>query len=485
MSPQVTVVVTASSVHSFRDVLVSLDQQTLDASQFAVVGVHDALGSADREPMRQMARHRPNVSVVADDSALGSVVGDGLVATLADGERLVAEGLERLLAASTDADLVVGRPSTPSASLTVRQLFGAGALDRDVLSDLAAHLPSLARVSLLDADAPVGSVADLRARAVAGAISPVLLTGRPVGSAPTPPERVVVAASSQVRIDAGTARWDGGTLVLETVVAATGDASLRPDTLTAWVRHTKRGTELQVPVETSPSDDGLQVRVSVDLVQHAGRVDPGAWVVVVQVATSLGVARRRLGPTDLPAPAIVDGRLVTLALEKKRLLVDVGATRPSRLPVTDLSGVSVVESARGTELSLPLPLGSVSGDADVPAVLRLGGFPLRAHLVRRGDRYHLEGFLSGLAGREPMTLSVAGSAWLRLGCDLVIDGRGTMTVSPEEPQAVTPGPGSSRRPAPAAPTAQDTALRVLRGARRQAGRVARRAEREVRARLDR
>ena len=434
--PALTLLVPVRDPGSELDDLVrSIDAQSAPRDTFDVVLVDG--GSTDGTPARlqRLAAARPNVTYLSASSdldptglvreGLEQVTGD-LVAVVRPGDRLTTHAVDLLVSAGDDgADAVLGRAS--SAPTGDHLPLGDGPLDAGTRPRRGGLLA--VRRSLLASTAdPAAALLDT-ARTETGwsvvSLGSVAALGRPW-------------PSSAAVVD-GRSRWDGTELVVEATLDP-ADAGAE-----AWLVLAREDAaeEVVVPASVVAGPEGRVVaRATVDLETDAGLGD-GRWQVRVRTRTA-GTDRTAAVGGESPGAAVLDGRQVVPGVDVGGLTLDLGATGSSLVGRVALADASLVESARGVQLTLRCPGVQVTGSSRTSVSVLLGRFRLPAVLVATDGEAHVESWLSGLAGRSRISVQTGGGKPRRTGLDLVIAGTGEMTLAKTR-RAAAPSPDT---PAP-------------------------------------
>jgi hypothetical protein len=158
------------------------------------------------------------------------------------------------------------------------------------------------------------------------------------------------------------------------------------------------------------------------------------------MATQPGfLAEGDLPKTRLP-DALVGGRPVVPARRGDKLRLQVGAVRPNYFDA-DPATAQIVETARGTRLTLPLNNLHVADTTSVAGFLFLGGLKVPASVEVVDGRPTLQAWLSGLARSYPVSVDFGHVRPVKAGLKLVVDGVGQMSLM----RAAVPKP--KQRPA--------------------------------------
>ena len=426
---RMTVVVPLGDASALATTVSSLDHQTLPYSEFDVVFVgHEAAASprltrlADRRPNMRVS---PELPAVAGEYALRLTVGDALV----------PDALERLHAAAraAGAAAVTGRRG---GSAPVAHSDGAGP------AVVAFESSTVSTVDDLDPSA----VDTLPPASVVSVVDhPVLITdkrGRSLGE-PRPVETEWVPTGLSLAVEGE------GVAPVVVLQGAHGHEYLVPTT----GEHT-RFTAV-IDVRTAANGEPL---------------DDGPWHVALWPAASDSVVPLAASTRSF---AVIDGTLLSTRADDGALVLEVG--RVSANPCRPRPGdSSVVESATGTHLLMPLPQIYGYGDTPVSGKINVGSLPLPAQLVVRGGVVQLEALVSGLAGRYPLSTAFGAKRPKPTGLTLIVDGDGTMQVRRKpRPRQVPPPEGDAQAAAAEAGGAEasEPPHRVLRHTKRQVRRA--------------
>ena len=416
------VVTAVTSLTSFRRLMASLDTQSVPATQFLVVAVPQGLVRTDLEKVRTLAAYRPNL-VVTDEhpdwwSAALTASRAGYVLPVSETETVAPEGVARVLEAlGMELDAVVARRTVPNlpSDWTV---FGPGSpperedLARADLDRLAVAL----RRDLLEGRATPTSVNDVRREALAAATTVEILRGAPLlGGSPASSGGHASPSGRSSVLATGT--WSQGALHLELSLPRADE-----DTFVV-LRNLETGSDWHVPVRV----DEPSAEVTVDpLTAGAGRpLGRGRWVLDLHDDDDV----RTVAWVRSPGSALI-GALVVAAVRgpRGRIVLDVGATHRSPLRGMDPALAHIREDARGTRLDWDLPFAHVTGEARLPARVKLGELPVQAELVSGDGRAGLGAWLTGLPSREPVSVALAGSPFHPTGHDLVVAHTGEMEI---------------------------------------------------------
>jgi hypothetical protein len=472
----VSVVVVAKDFRSSLGGLVqSLDLQTLPTTQFDVVVVD--LGSTDQtlERLREVATHRPNITLIehpvdpvdadpewvaAVDPAVWLAAGHGeYVLRLRPEQHLFPEALERLYAEAKekDCDAVAARVSQQHAGLLPLFLEDRAEVDSTLLPESLASAAVLVRRSLLETAAQPGSDGLPAATRVA------VLASYPVLRQPAEvvPE---AGALGVLRQDQPSVSWvDGRLRVSVGGRVSTGDsleADLSEARPVAVVRHADTGLSYVVPggdgsVAGFGAEWGWDLAVDIDVLTAASGapLGSGRWEVDVHLVGGQGAAPV---PTTLSwaycGPAILDTTIVVPSpAAGATFQLDVGPTAWPLVRGVDPSEGTVTESAAGSRLVLRLPHVHVLGSARIPGQIALDSLRLRAEIVTDGYAAQLEGFVSGLFGSPHLSTAFGEASMQPTGLGFDISGLGGFTVTKAKPKPKAPAAKSAPAPAKKAP----------------------------------
>ncbi len=442
MPQQIDVVVPVNDPKAFRRLLGSVDSEPVPARAFGVLAMPVGLSDAEVTKLRTLARHRPNLEVGGEAAdwwgAALSTSRAEYVLPVADHERLAPGALQRVLDAATDSsDALMGRAVMPGGS-TDWAVFADGSTPSEHVLERtdAGRLAVVMRRDLVSSAAQHVSVLDVR-RAALATLTPVqvlrgdpLLLGTPASSEASRPGTDGVRA-------AGT--WAEGSLHLDLQVPGPGAGSY------VVVRSLETGLDWRLPLQQTDSTTTVVVD---PLASGDGRpLAAGRWVLDLYD----GDAVHAITWSSNPGSALLgDLAVATVRGAGGRVVLDLGATHRSPLRDLDAALAQIHEDARGTHLDWVLPFAHVTGEATLPAVIRVGDFPLRAELVSQAGSARLRTWLSGLPTRSAVAVSLAGSPFHPTGHDLVIAHTGEMELqrTPREPRAARGGPAKVSRSLP-------------------------------------
>ena len=243
------------------------------------------------------------------------------------------------------------------------------------------------------------------------------------------------------------------------------------------VFRTDNGTEWVVPeVHLDSSDDG-QLRISCqihpDVLAGGSALGNGAWRPALLLNTPEGSRRIRVPyPAGAGCVGFSGDRVVAVTSERGQLILDVGATRTPVVARLDPTRVTIVENARGSELSAPVPDLHLPADTELTGKLRIGDLPVPAVVRGSGSEVTLTAFLSGLAGSYPLATKFSRAQFAPAGVTLEVDGGGGMSVrrAPRPAPSEKPNaPGRQRGGATETSRLQTVEHAVRRFARRVPG----------------
>ena len=438
--PRVSVLVPASAAGA-RDLLASLDRQTLPAPAFEVLVGDDERSAELTTRLDDLVRHRTNVvrvPVTPDDAAAEA---ETLLAR-ASGEHVVAMPEGRTLTSSALA-LLADRADATAADV-VAGLTGRAGVRPEAPQDPTGPLPSTAgrlrRRAGVTAEDLAADLAGAPHEAAPGVVTELCFLDGTATEAGVPAEDAEPVAAAD-------ATWRDGVLHL-TLVA--------PGTARLSVYAPASGLEWPLGPGTA---DGERVTFLLDPqdVPGVGPLPDGTWWPTVRVGDA--------GPALVEAAAArahgatFRSRTTVSFSEDRRLGVDVGGRTRQPLRRLDPARTTVVEDSRGSLLTTPLRNIDLEPGARVTGSLRLGKMPVVAWLEDAdGTGPVLRAWVSGLAGECNLQTRFSRAPYAPVGAQLVIDGVGTMTVAP-----VGKEPGPEAAPSPAAPEAAPGRARRLAG----------------------
>lgn len=451
MATRVSVLVSPSAAGS-NGLLISLDRQTLPASEFEVLVADDGSAPAVTARWDDLVAHRTNVRRVPVPAGTAA---EGVVAALleqADGEYVLAVPAGRRLTATALATLA-GHADATTADVC-DGLTGKAGQRPDRLPGPGGRLH---RRTTLD---PAALVADLRPAGSAPVASSTAVTdvlcfidGR------SPAARTVPPDTSAGTVTASTVTWHDG--VLEIVADVAGSA----DGVRASIYSHPTGVEWPIPdvhVESGPEGARLTIRIDPADVPGTGRLPSGVWWPSVRIGE--GAARLIEATPAVAHGATFGTRTVVSFADARRLGIDVGAG--VRQPIRRLvpRATTVVEDSRGSLLTSQLTNVDLAPGGRIDGQLRLGQMPVVAWIAHRDGAPVLHAWVSGLAGDAVLHTRFSDAAFAPTGSRLVIDGVGAMTVARVEKRTKTdPTPPA---PAPTGGPARRVVRRLARSIRR-------------------
>jgi len=230
--------------------------------------------------------------------------------------------------------------------------------------------------------------------------------------------------AEKVQVHSAEAAWEGNLLNVQAVVGTTS-----PKVDPALVLRGPEDLEYPVATKLEGREGTVHLSGEIDVQTSAsGRPLPaGEWTVGV-MATQPGF----LAEGDLPKTrlqdALVGGRPVVPTRRGDKLRLQVGAVRPNYFDA-DPATAQIVETARGTRLTLPLNNLHVADTTSVPGFLFLGGLKVPASVEVVDGRPTLQAWLSGLARTYPVSVDFGHVRPVKAGLKLVVDGVGQMSLA--------------------------------------------------------
>lgn len=448
MSPAVSVVVSVpEDLDDLRDLVASLDAQTLPTDAFEVVVLDAGGAGTTASRMREVSRHRPHYRLAdlgPDGTEWFDACSGDHVLRLGPGQTLLPEALVRLrdLAEQYELTAVVGRVARVGVALPPEQTE-----DRTTLPESAVAAATTGAVVLVRRSD--GTASGVAAGISADRIGVLASYPAAVERRPTAPDPVW-----RVRQDQPAAEWVEGVLHVTTTGTLTGPSEEAAEDATGTpalglVRHVESGMSLLLPPATSVLERDLgaedlpvgeqrwrwMVELAVD-VDELGLAD-GVWEVDVQPP----------GPTPTSPPPVVvawtacppaltrGAAVATTRMVKPTLQLDVGPTTwPLVTGVSPADGV-VRESARGSLLELTLPSLHTVGNPELVGQVGLDGLHLTARIITAADGpARLETFVSGWVGRPKLTTAFGSAPFKPTGLALDVSGMGVFRVV-KEPRA--------------------------------------------------
>jgi hypothetical protein len=444
---RVTVIVPPSAAGS-RELLASLDRQTLPAADFEIL-----VGDDERSPeltarLDDLARHRLNLTRVpvadsVEETLLARAAGEYVVGVPA-GRSLTPTALAVLteLADSTGADLVAG-------------LTGRVGVRPEGPQDPAGPLPGTAGRLRRRASTSAGDLAADLAGAAAEAAASVVTTLCFLDAPDTADESAAPADVAEP-LAAADATWRDG--VLHVTVVASGPAR-------ASVYSAATGVEWPLGEAT---EQGGNVTFALDPedVPGLGPLPTGTWWPTLRTGDG-PPALVEAGAARAHGATFRDRTTVSFS-EGRRLGVDVGAGSQQPIRRLDPARTTVVEDSRGSLLTSPVRNIDLAPGARVTGWLRLGKMPVVAWLEdAEGTGTVLRAWVSGLAGESALHTRFGRAQYAPVGARLVIDGVGAMTVvsSAKEPAAAPAAAPEAEQQSGPTSKARRLAGRALRSVR--------------------
>ncbi|HET7801168.1 MAG TPA: hypothetical protein VFL38_12150, partial [Humibacillus xanthopallidus] len=422
-----------------------LDAQTLPVQEWELV-LAAAPGPLVSD-LERVAAHRPNVRVVVQEA--GEAPQDAADPMQAEGEWVLVLALDDRLERTALSQLAqLGSEAGDHDVLTVRaQTAPRGAADRAVVltrrdgsrdsgvgersAEVVAAEPLRRRVAPSASD-PAHVLSDVTAdvRWVDGALE---LHGR------APLHAAGAAGADLVLVGRRT-----GVVIAHPVDAFTvsgDDEDTEPGLL--W--------SASVPVDANDADD-IDDELEVWLEVSSSDTDDEEGEGSRTEKRKPLVGRVAAAEDDVDAPAVVQGRLVSVRSDGDGVVVDLGATGRSLLGRLDPRRATVVEDATGSLLTVEVPQLEHRSTGVVDGALVLGGVPLPARLVL--DEFpRVECRLAGSPGRTTLEWSFGPGPAAPTGCEMVTSATGEFVVSAPRPETLA-RPVTVRRPkAPARPQA--------------------------------
>lgn len=420
--------VTDENVASAIALLRHLDAQTLAVSAWELVLA--APTGTDVSALEVAASRRPNVRVLVGDTDQALADGDWVL-DLAPDDRLEATALSRLVDLTSQA----------------------GGEDVITPRSAGARRHTAERVLRLTRR---GAAADGGTRSIERVV-PTSLRYEP---GPTPDDEQVTVLSGVT----AEVRWVDDVLLLRGRVTLPAPGALGADVVLVG-RHGGRVRAHPVDAFTVSGDDedsepSLLWTARVAVTPDDGDDELEVWLQVAASETddeeneaprlvpALPLVGRVTSPSEVmtDAPAVLDGRLVSVRSDSDGLVVDVGAIGRSVVGHIDPGHATAVEDATGSLLRVTLPQLARRGTGVVDGALVIGGVRLPARLVV-DDEPRIECYLVGLPGRSTLKASFGPGPAASTGCEVLTSATGEYLV-------VTP-----RAPAPESPPVKTPAVR--------------------------
>ncbi|MFC7625758.1 hypothetical protein [Microlunatus sp. GCM10028923] len=459
----------------------SLDRQSLRLDEFEVVVAVPASAGPEATGPTVSAGRRPNLRIVADETAASEAelaaaairraTGDWVL-TVRPEDRLLPRSLELLTVEAPEADLVVGRSVGLAGAFTDPVVFGLAASTEDLLAAAVREPAVLIRRGLATA-APVAVLPGGRAPLLAAEPAVAVLADYPALDLrgrgrwqPEPtsdPSLLSGAVADRLRSldtqhqpvslawDRPTLRWTDGRLQIEATGRVSGLAAGDPEPAGVLrVREPASGAELILPARTQwlsagDADGARGVRLQADLDPRSGwngRPLDSAIYQLYGDLVAIGIRAQAPLRGGAPSGAVLDGRPVGVVTIDDRLHLDAGCVRASLVQQAEAGDASITDSARGTLLRLTLPRIVAEPGTELAGEIGLGGLRVPARIVEQDGVGVLEAYVSGLSGQVRLSTRF-GTA--RTPLDLLLD------VSPIGRMQVIPQPVAAPKAAPVPP----------------------------------
>lgn len=398
-----------------------LDAQALPYADFGVTYVARGLRGNDSAKLEELESRRPNVTVStvpaggdwsqAVASSMDSDAADHVLA-IPLGAGLLPEALPRLVALA----------ETGRAVVVARQI-GRPAWERiDGTGPVTGLLVNSGVVASVAPPSGAGTARDWIAAwhdaVLAGTTDAVVLDDYPVFR-PSPD----AVPANQVRVHSAEAAWHGNLLNVQAVVGTTS-----PKVDPVLVLRGPEDLEYPVATELEGREGTVHLSGEIDVQTSAsGRpLPPGEWTVGV-MATQPGYLAEGYLPKTRLLDALVGGRPVVPTRRGDKLRLQVGAVRRNYFHA-DPATAQIVETARGTRLTLPLDNLHVADTTSVAGSLFLGRLKVPASVEVVDGRPTLQAWLSGLARSYPVSVDFGHVRPVKAGLKLVVDGAGQMSL---------------------------------------------------------
>ena len=420
----------------------------MSPEDFQVVIVDDGTDPETRNGLEHLARNRTNVEII-DVEVDGSPVDAGVaraegryVLILEDASTLAPHALDRLCehADATAADICFAKTSRRGRRIAVPAALSTTSARVPVHeAALATSHGRLYRRSFLhDSGLRVdgGTLADLHLAALQQTQAVAVLAD--VQAVTLPPSSESPPAEWTARAE--TVRWSGGSLRLDVLLAGEGVATSVPE-VQGCVFRLADGLEWTGPpaVVTGAAGQGVRVDLVVDpSTLAAGRsLAPGQWRPALLVSGEAGTERVPIGVSGRVRKTSFHGGRGYVTYRASGVLgLDVGAVSHPVVPRLEGATASVREDARGSLLTARAPDLEML-DETAEGQLLVGRLPVRAWLRTGEDgTATLHAFVSGFAGRYPLSTKFSSAKPAPAGLQLVIDPAGTMRTarSPRDEQ---------------------------------------------------
>lgn len=421
-----------------------LDAQALSFADFGATFLAGDLTADDLERLDDLVSRRPNRSVVRvpDDSDWSSAVRSAIDTAKAEyviavtiGDGFLPEALPRLLTlAESGNDVVIARQAGRPVWL---ERSDAGPVAAAVVSSrlAASVLPGALPTATDWLDAWHTAV-------LAEGTSVAVLEDYPA-LRPSPD----VVPADRVEVFNAEAAWEGSQLRVRAIVGTT-----TPKVDPTLVLRGPDNREYALPTQREGREGTVRLTGEIDIERAAlgAPLPDGEWTVGV-VATQPGFLAEGVLPKSPLKAGLVHGRPVVPTLRGDKLRLQIGAVRRNYLKA-DPTKAHIVESARGTALNLPLEDLHVAETSAVPGALLLGRLKIPATVEVVDGNPQLHAWLSGLAGRYPLSVAFGHDRPVSMDLALVVDGVGQMHLERTPKKGVgtprttqPPQPSSARK----------------------------------------
>ena len=418
-----------------RDVVRSLDTQSLAADRFEVVVVG---ATEDPESADRLAGRRSNLRLgSAVDPLVGGpdVPNPRYVLELGANQRLLPGGLERLIgyAEAHQLDAVAGRQVELSRPLS--SLF---ADDRSELVGDEAHEALASPVVLRRRNRL--SVEHGRLQFDAEGARVGIQTQHPVA---IDAEGEAVPALP-ITVERPRLQWRGRDLAVDVsgTVTAEEQEQLEPILL---VRHLGTSASYILATEGSVGAStgigggnhrGWTASTVFSPLNAAagGRLIPGEWQLdVIVTGSRVGSLPTRLPGSPLPV-ALLDDVVAVPHQRRGTLCLDVGPVGQPLIGSAAAEDSGVVESAAGSVMRIALPSWHVATRGSIRGFIALRGLRLPAVIETESGTAVLTAFVTGLAGSYPISASFGLPPLQPFGLTLEVAGTGLMWVAAMKPE---------------------------------------------------
>lgn len=488
MTPVVSVAVTASDFGThLKDLVASLDLQSLPTSAFEVVLIDLGSAADTVQRLRQLTRYRPNYTLVqpfvtSDGRPWLDHCGGDYVLRLRADQRLLPRALERLHAEAEQhqLDAVAARVSRRGSAVPDLYTADQELTDQHSVELALTGAAVLVRRSVLLEAGDLDDPRSLHPRrtGVLASYPALVQPAEPGPAQPGPTESG--PAGGPITQDPPTCRWRENLLRVEaggTVPAPGGRSAAIGDVralvsvhhLESGLSHLLEPSEVTAQQVSAAPDDApatwrwsVTFELDVTAVTAGTPLDPGLWELDLQLS---GIEEHATAPvtvawTSCP-PAVIGATMVVPSpVPSATLQLDVGPTTWPLVRAVDPASGTITESAQGSLLDLPLPQLHLNRTEPVAGQIALDQLRLPAQIVMDGSLAHLRSFVSGWAGTPRLSAQFGAAPMRSTGADLAISGTGAMTLvktkpapkkaPPKKPPAKK-APSKKAAPAEAAP----------------------------------